>query len=184
MTQVLALAGSLRSSSVSRMALEIAIEGAQRAGGTVTAIHLGEPALPLFDAADSATSTAVLRFKTLAQKADALLLATPVYHDSMSGVLKNALDFLYDELEDKVVGLISVGGGRAGQGLALEHLRAVLREMNAMTLNRQVLLSGAADAFDENGVPRDTAMATRLRQLGQEVVLRAKLLRAAGEVDS
>jgi NAD(P)H-dependent FMN reductase len=175
-TKVLALAGSLRSNSYTRLALQEAAAGARAAGATVTVHDLGAPPLPLFEEAGGGQHPAVARFKELALEADAVLIATPVYHDSYSGVLKNALDFLYQELADKVVGLISVGGGRAGQGQALEHLRAVLREMSCWPLNQQVLVSAAADAFDEHGVLKDPEVTARLRELGEETVRRAEQL--------
>ena len=176
MTTLLAVAGSLRAGSFTRRALEIASEGVRQAGGELNTLDLAEPRIPLFDDSGSADPAAA-RLKSLVRGCDALLVATPVYHDSYSGVLKNAIDYLYDELADKVVALISVGGGKTGHGQALEHLRAVFREAGSWTLPRQVMIGNAKDAFDAAGRPTDPEVQSRLILLGKELVLRTRMLR-------
>lgn len=176
--KVVALLGSLRSGSVTARALDVAISGVQKLGlPDVEFEQLGAPRLPLFEEGVTEKLPEVVLFKERIRAADALLIATPVYHDSFSGVLKNAIDHLYGELSDKVAALIGVGGGRTGQGQALEHLRAVLRETNTWVLPRQVAVGRAAEAFDETGKLKDAEMELRLIKLGQELVLRARQVR-------
>lgn len=179
--KVMALCGSPRPGSYTRMALDVAAEAARKMGAEVTVVDLSEWRLPLFegDMSAPATDATVLRFKAAVAEAQGLLVATPVYHDSFSGVLKNAIDHLYQELANKVAGLIAVAGGRAGHGLALEHLRTVLRETNTWVLPRQVPVGMSKEAFDEERKPRDPETALRLTALGQELVMRTKLLRPA-----
>jgi len=180
MAKVLALSGSARKGSYSRAALDVAVAAARKLGATVDLYDLGENKLPPFDGSEQVEKEhpAVLDLKRRAKEADALLLATPVYHDSYSGVLKNTLDLLYyEEVSDKLAGLIAVGGGRIGHGQALEHLRAVLREMGAWVLPRQVLVGSSSDCFGEDGQLKDPELLSRLGLLGQELVLRSKLFR-------
>ena len=152
MTRVIAVAGSLRPGSVTRQALAIAVEGARAAGAGIDKWDLGRPRLPLFE--ESARELPeVVQLKQRIKGCDALLVGTPVYHDSYSGPLKNALDFLYDELTDKVVALIAVGGGSTGQGQALEHLRAVFRETGSWTLPRQVGIGQSTERLAPAGAP-------------------------------
>lgn len=155
--RLLALSGSPRSPSQTLAVLELAAEGARRAGAEVEVMELG-------DAVGGAEAQAFWeRLGAAAARADGLLIATPVYHDSFSGLLKLALDGLEEGLlEGKLAALISVGGGRFGNGLALEHLRTVLRAMGVWTLPRQVVLAQAAD-----GVVPDE-LAGRLAALGRE----------------
>ncbi|HLL55238.1 MAG TPA: NAD(P)H-dependent oxidoreductase [Myxococcaceae bacterium] len=175
--KVIALCGSLRAGSHTRKALDLAIEGAKKGGAEVTLVELSGLKLPPFDDGPSKEDPEVVRWKELVKAADGLLIGTPVYHDSYGGMLKNALDFLYLELADKVAGLIAVGGGRVGQGQALEHLRAVLREPNTWVLPRQVVIPSSKEAFDENGALKDKETVTRLGMLGMELVARCKQLR-------
>jgi FMN reductase len=175
---VVTLIGSLRPGSFTRLAARIAAEGTRKTPLPVNLVEELDLRVPLFQAEGSAEEQERLRaLKHSVQGADALLVATPVFHDSLSGVLKNALDHLYDELADKVVAVIAVGGGRSGQGQALEHLRAVLRETRTWVLPRQVIVPAAETAFDDAGRPRDPEIEQRLLSLGQELVLRARQLR-------
>lgn len=175
--KILALLGSLRSDSATRKALELAVSGTGKTPLEVTVIGPEPLRLPLFEEGVTESEPPVQLLRKQVAEADGLLIATPVYHDSYSGVLKNAIDHLYDELADKVVGLIAVGGGRTGQGQALEHLRAVLRETSSWVLPRQVAIPSSKKAFDEQGKLTDPELEMRLVRLGQELVLRTRQMR-------
>jgi NAD(P)H-dependent FMN reductase len=176
-TRIIALCGSLRAGSHTRKALDLAIEGVKKGGAEVTVVDLAELKLPPFDDGPSKEHPEAVRWKALVKAADGLLIGTPVYHDSYAGTLKNALDFLYQELFEKVAALLAVGGGRVGQGQALEHLRAVLRETNTWVIPRQVVIPSSQEAFDEAGAPKDKELSTRLNMLGVELAVRCKQLR-------
>ena len=69
--------------------------------------------------------------------ADAIVIASPDYHNSYSGVVKNALDHLnFDQIRDKPVGLLSHGGGRSPQ--PVDHLRIVVRALYGLAIPTQV----------------------------------------------
>jgi NAD(P)H-dependent FMN reductase len=70
---------------------------------------------------------------------DAYVFVTPEYNHSTSGALKNAIDFVYKEWNNKAAGFVSYGG--AGGARAVEHLRLVLAEVQIATVRNQVLLS-------------------------------------------
>lgn len=70
---------------------------------------------------------------------DAFVFVTPEYNHSTSGALKNALDFLYAEWNDKVAGFVSYGS--AGGARAVEQLRLVMAELQVATVRAQVMLS-------------------------------------------
>lgn len=74
---------------------------------------------------------------------DGFVFATPEYNHSISGALKNALDFLYAEWNDKAAGI--VGYGVHGGTRAVEHLRLILAELRVATVRSQVALSVHAD---------------------------------------
>lgn len=176
--KIVAVCGSLRAGSSTRKMLDIALEGVRKLGlPDVEVVDLGAPRLPLFEEGVTESDPAVIRFQEAVRGADALLLATPVYHDSYSGTLKNAIDHLYGELMDKVAALIAVGGGRTGQGQALEHLRAVLRETGTWVVPRQVAVPAVKSLLDVDGRLSDAEIELRLQKVGQELVLRARQLR-------
>ena len=74
---------------------------------------------------------------------DAFVFVTPEYNHSTSGALKNAIDFLYREWNDKVAGFVAYGG--AGGARAVEHLRLVMGELKVADVRAQVALSLYSD---------------------------------------
>jgi len=70
---------------------------------------------------------------------DAFVFVTPEYNHSTSGALKNAIDFLFKEWNDKAAGF--VGYGAAGGTRAVEHLRLVMGEIKVADVRAQVALS-------------------------------------------
>ena len=165
---VVALCGSLRDSSHTRRALSRALEGVRAAGGTGAVIDLREYDLPPLDPDREAHADgdAVVR---LVREADAVLLGTPMYHGSYSGVLKNAVDHCgFDEFEGKTVGLLAVAGG-GFPVTALDHLRSVCRALNAWVLPHQAAVPNAASQF-EGGELVDERLDDRVLTLGRRVV--------------
>ncbi|MGA9852008.1 MAG: NAD(P)H-dependent oxidoreductase [Gammaproteobacteria bacterium] len=70
---------------------------------------------------------------------DAFVFVTPEYNHSTSGALKNAIDFLYLEWNNKAAGFVSYGS--AGGARAVEHLRLIMAEVQVATVRAQVMLS-------------------------------------------
>ena len=74
---------------------------------------------------------------------DGYVFVTPEYNHGISGALKNAIDFLFGEWNDKAAGFVSYGG--AGGARAVEQLRLVMAEVRIATVRNQVLLSMFTD---------------------------------------
>jgi NAD(P)H-dependent FMN reductase len=74
---------------------------------------------------------------------DAFVFVTPEYNHSMSGALKNAIDFLFAEWNDKAAGFVAYGS--AGGSRAVEHLRQVMGEIKVADVRAQVALSLYSD---------------------------------------
>jgi len=70
---------------------------------------------------------------------DGYVMVTPEYNHSTSGVLKNAIDYLYTEWNNKAVGFVSYGG--VGGARAAEHLRLIVGELQMADVRQQVALS-------------------------------------------
>ena len=103
---------------------------------------LDEPAPPSLVAAGRAEYT---RPHTKAWSAaiasfDGFVFVTPEYNRSTSGALKNAIDYLYGEWNNKAAGFVSYGGGAAGTR-AVEHLRLIMGELQIADVRAQVSLS-------------------------------------------
>lgn len=180
--RIIGIGGSLRQSSRTAVAMRLALRGAASAGADVEALHLADLDLPLFrDGPQRADAgPGVERLLEAVRGCDGLVLATPVYHATPSGALKNVLDYLEllaDEeppwLGGRLVGLVAVSGG--GPGLhAITSLDAACRALNGWTLPRACAVPG--DAFGDGKI--DGQVGRRLLLLGQELVQRARLVRA------
>ncbi|WP_049984823.1 NADPH-dependent FMN reductase [Halobellus rufus] len=170
---VVAVCGSLREESYTRRALERALDGSREAGGTGEVLDLRTYDLPVFDAdldAQGDSATVVRRIR----EADAVLLGTPMYHGSYSGVLKNALDYCgFDEFEGKTVGLLAVAGGGFPVS-ALDHLRSVCRALDAWVLPHQAAIPNASKRFEGDDLV-DEGLDERVRVLGRRVVEYARI---------
>jgi NAD(P)H-dependent FMN reductase len=126
---------------VARWVLDIA---SQRADAEFELVDLRDYPLPHLDEPlpPSLGQYASDHTKAWAQKIasfDGFVIVTPEYNHSTSGVLKNALDFLYAEWNNKALGLVSYGG--VGGARAAEHLRLVAAELQMADVRQQVALS-------------------------------------------
>ena len=165
---IVGVCGSLRDASYTRVALSRSLAGARGAGATTELLDLREFDLPVFDADDREAGDAPALTREI-RGADAVILATPMYHGSYSSPLKNALDYSgFDEFEEKTVGLLGVAGG-SFPITALEHLRSVCRSLDAWVLPYQAAVPNASDAI-EDGSFVDSNLEDRVTALGRRVV--------------
>lgn len=164
--EVVAICGSLRDRSSTRLALTHALEAASEAGATTELVDLRRVDLPLFDPDDRRRGEAT-EFKQLVRTADSVLMGTPVYHGMVSSTLKNAFDYLgKDEFEGTVVGLLATAGG-GSYAQTLGHLRTGVRTVHGWVLPHEVGIRNASDAFDERGAFVNEDLAERVATLGR-----------------
>lgn len=98
---------------------------------------------------------------------DAFIFVTPEYNRSIPAVLKNAIDFLYAEWNDKAAGFVSYGAD-AGGARAIEHLRVVLGELHVAAVRTMVPLSLIHDFEDFTRLtPGESARAKTAEMLAQ-----------------
>jgi NAD(P)H-dependent FMN reductase len=145
---------------------------AERSDAEFELVDLADFALPHLDEAvpPSMGQYAQAHTKAWAEKVDSFdgyIFVTPEYNHSTSGALKNALDFVYGEWNDKAAGLVSYGA--AGGTRAAEHLRLILGELQVADVRQQVSFSLATD-FENYSVlaptgPQEAQLATQLDQL-------------------
>jgi len=177
--KVVGLGGSLAASSSSLAALKIAIEGAVEGGARTELFDLRELELPMYAPGREAPDS-VRRLCEAVYEADGLLWSSPLYHGTISGVFKNALDWLEllgdrrpAYLTDKVVGLISTAGGT--QGLqAVNTMEFVVRALRGWSVPLVIPIPQAWRVFDGEGKVSDPKVAEQLRSLGREVTRAAR----------
>lgn len=169
---VVGICGSLRSGSYTRMAVEIALQGAQEVGAQIRLIDLRDYKLVFCDGEDdeSALPEDVLRLRREVSQAGGIILGTPEYHGSFSGILKNALDLMgFNEIEGKMIGLVGVSGGELGAVHGLNSLRTVGRALHAWVVPEQASIGEAFKAFDDSGKLKDKDVEQRVKEVGRQV---------------
>lgn len=178
MVKIVGILGSLRPDSYSAQALDIAATRVRALGAEVEILDLRKMSLPFCNGGDEyADYPDVEKLSRAVKEADGLILATPEYHGSVSGVLKNALDLLgFEELSDKVTGLISVLGGQSNNN-ALNDLRTIMRWVHAWTIPEQIAIGQAWKAFDAEGKLLDEKLSQRFDQFAQSLVDNTRKLR-------
>jgi NAD(P)H-dependent FMN reductase len=174
--RVVAISGSLRTASYTTRALRIALEGAAQMGAETKLLDLREYNLEFACEEHVSCSPGADRMKAEVRRAHGILLGTPEYHGSFSGVLKNALDLMgFQEFEGKMIGLVGVSAGKTGAFDALTALRNVGRALHAWVVPEQVSIPAAKKAFDHQGHLNDPGLEKRLRQVGSRVAEFARL---------
>ncbi|MCU0526019.1 MAG: NAD(P)H-dependent oxidoreductase [Elainella sp. Prado103] len=178
MVKIVGIAGSLRSGSYSQIALEIAAQRLTALGAEVELLDLRTLHLPFCDGGDDYTDYPdVLRLQQAFEAADGLILATPEYHGSVSGVLKNALDLMsFKHLSGKVAGLISVLGGQSNSN-ALNDLRVILRWVHGWVIPEQIAIPQAYQAFNSNGKLLDEKLSQRFDDFAHSLIENTQKLR-------
>ena len=179
---VVGLGGSLRQTSSSRAALKTALEGAADAGAKVDLLDLRLLSLPMYDPSSDDVPESVTRLVESVYAADGMIWSSPLYHGSISGSFKNALDWLIllgnrepSYLTDKVIGLISVAGGT--QGLqAINTMEFIVRALRAWAVPLVVPIPQSWQAFEDTGRPANPQVEEPLKTLGGEVVRVARRL--------
>lgn len=176
--RVVGICGSLRKKSYTRVALKLALRGAEEAGAEVHLIDLRDYQLVFCDGGDSGDRIPrdVERLCEQVRSAQGILLATPEYHGGYSGVLKNALDLMgFDEFEGKMIGLVGVSGGNMGAFGALSALRSVGRALHAWVVPEQTAVPNVDEVFDDEGKCKDESIERRLKAVGRQVAKFASL---------
>lgn len=171
---ILGIAGSLRQGSYNRAALRAA-EQLVPEGAHLDIFDLA--GIPPFNQDDERNLPArVVELKRSIRAADAVLLVTPEYNYSIPGVLKNAIDWASRPYGDnswdgKPVAVMGASVGTLGTARAQYHLRQLVVGLNMHAVNRpEVLISNAAERFDEHGNLKDENTRKHIRNLLETLV--------------
>ena len=119
-------------------------------------IDLGEYPLPIFGEQSIQSAQAKKVINEIGYrlgKADALLFVTPEYHGSFSGVLKNALDYYWEEFQRKPIGVVTTSAGRMGGINASTQLQHVILSLGGYPLPLKLLIPEIQNTFDANLSP-------------------------------
>ena len=179
---IVGIGGTVRSPSSSERALLVALAAAEAAGAR-TQIFGGEilSRLPIYNPTDGAEPEERRALVEAVREADGLIVATPGYHGSLSGLIKNALDSLEPLRDDarpyldgRAVGCIVVADGWQACGSALAALRAIVHALRGWPTPMGATLNSALAPFDANGGLKEPRDAFQVETVAQQVVAFAK----------
>jgi FMN reductase len=183
---VLGLGGTMRSGSITERVLEISLCAASAAGAETVIISGPELALPLYDAQEPARSAAAVRLLDQLRRADGVIIASPAYHGSVSGLVKNALDYaedLRDEprpyLDGMAVGLIACAAGWQAATQTLLALRSIAHALRAWPTPLGAAINTSSELLDASGRCMDEALQLKLETVGRQVFDFCRMRRAA-----
>jgi FMN reductase len=183
--RVLCIGGSTRPNSSSEKALNVSAAAAEARGAIVEVIVSRELMLPIYDTETTARTPDAIRFVEAARAADALILASPGYHGSMSGMLKNVLDYLEDtNSDDRVyldgmpVGCIAVAYGWQATVSTLQSMRTTVHALRGWPSPFGATINATEPIFAADGACIDERARFGLESVAQQVVEFAKLRNA------
>ncbi len=181
--KILAFAGSLRAGSLNRRLLGVALESLQ-GKADLDRLDLKEITVPLYDGdleARDGLPEGALRFKGRIAAADALLIATPEYNNSVPGTLKNAIDWASrppdNPFRGRVALLMGASPGQFGAVRGVLAVRQILNTLNVIVLPQTVQIAHADQAFDESGRLKDPKSAAMVVKACTELLRVAALLK-------
>lgn len=134
-------------------------------GHHVHFIDLYTNSVPLYCPDDEEDDPNVVWMKESVRGADAVVLSTPEYHGGISGVLKNALDYLGGEhFDSKMVLSVSSSGGAVGVSSLLQ-LQAIVRNVHGINCPEWISMGGDNREFSLDGEPENVKMKERVHRV-------------------
>jgi len=175
---IVGIGGTIREGSSTERALICALKKAE-ALGAETRLLGGEflGGLPIFDPRLGDGNAAQQALADAIRAADGVIVASPGYHGSISGVIKNALDTLELTRSDaapyltaKPVGTIITADGWQAAGTTLMALRAIIHALRGWPTPFGAALNAGTNLFDEAGDCKDQKDAWQLATVAEQVV--------------
>ena len=185
---IIGLGGSLSSNSTSLAALTATLAGVEKAGGSTELFSVRDLALPLYEPGMRVPQS-IEQLCDAVEGCHGMIWSSPLYHESVSGAFKNAIDWLQHLAErdvpylyGKVVGLVSTAGGVNGLQ-AINTMEFSVRALRGFAVPLVLPIPHAAAAFAEDGTVSDDRIAQQLDHLGEEVCRAAHQLAQTGSCD-
>lgn len=174
---IVGIGGSLREGSQSERALRIALEGAFDAGAKHSVITGGALVLPFYDIASDERTAAAEQLLDALRAADGVIVASPGYHGGLSGLVKNALDYVEDlsndappYLDGRAIGTVAVAYGWQAAVATLNQLRTTAHALRGWPTPLGAAVNSAETKFDEAGGANEPKVEATLRSVGEQVV--------------
>lgn len=183
MTRIVALGGTVKPGSSTELALAVAANAALAAGADVQIFDGAYlVALPHY-AGPGHSADAGEEMMEAVRRSDGILIATPGYHGTVSGVVKNALDYLEnlarDErpyLDGRAVGLIATAYGYQAAMTTLQTLRSITHALRGWPTPMGAAIRTHSELFSSDGACLEDAARGQLQMVGRQTAQGARQL--------
>jgi FMN reductase len=174
---IVGIGGSTRAGSSSERLLRACLEFAEAQGARTSSFVGTALRLPIYEVESSERTEDARMLVAAIRSADGLVIASPGYHGSISGLVKNALDYVEDLREDerpyldgRAVGCVASAAGWQAAGSTLAALRAVVHALRGWPTPLGVAINSERPLWDGEGGVGDTGLLGQLEILTGQVV--------------
>ncbi len=179
--KILAFAGSIRNDSVNKRLAKIASKAAEQAGAEVTFADLADYQMPLYNhdyETEHGIPESAIAFKDLMKSHNGFLIASPEYNGSLTGTLKNTIDWMSRPYADdprmacfdgKIAGIMAASPGGLGGLRGLHHLRVILSGIGTFVLPNQLAVGHAGTNLVDDETIKDEKLQQDVENLGCEM---------------
>lgn len=183
---IVGIGGSTRAGSSSERLLRTCLGQADRLGARTQAFTGDALRLPLYDADSLERTKQTAELVEAIRRADGLLIVSPGYHGGISGLIKNALDYVEDLREDRrpyldgrAVGCVAAAAGWQATGSTLQALRSVVHALRGWPTPLGVAVNSELPVWGSDGALADPGLIASLDIMTAQVVGFARRWRAA-----
>jgi len=178
---IVGLGGTGSATGSTERILRQALNAAEEAGAETLFFDGKALDMPMYSYGGVRSDPALVMISAL-RRADGIIIASPGYHGTVSGLIKNALDYVEDMAKDervyfegRAVGLIAVAAGWQATGSTLATLRSITHALRGWPTPMAVAINSAQPVFDSEGALIDAAIANQLNVLAGQVVEFARM---------
>ena len=174
---VLGVSSSMREGSFGTRTVKIVLDTAQKYEAKARLLELRKIGMPLFNPDSDSSIQSDMKLQKVTNDvnwADAYILVSPDYHGSISGAMKNFLDYYWEEFAGKTFGYICTSHEK---GLTvMDQMRTAVRQCYGWSLPYGISVNGQED-FNKVGEVTNSLLDKRLRMLARDLVVYGKLIR-------
>ena len=172
--RILGVASSMRSNSHSTRLLNYVLQKASNYNAEVRSINLSDSPLPFYrPTKDLVNNENVKSITRDVSWANAYILASPDYHGSVSGTLKNFLDYFWKEFAGKTFGYIVAS--HEGGLTVMDQMRTAVRQCYGWSMPYGISINGAKD-IDQFGEFSDEKLISRVEMLARDIVVYGSII--------
>jgi FMN reductase len=179
---IVGIGGTTREGSSSEQALRFALKAAERAGAQTAMIAGAALDLPMYAPEKKHRSPNAQHLVELLRRSHGVIVTSPGYHGSISGLVKNALDYVEDMRDDKdtyfegrSVGCVACACGWQATGSTLAALRSIVHALRGWPTPIGVAINSSQKVFDGDGNCLDPAIGKQLELMATQVLEFARM---------